>query len=274
VAGKRLLHDQRIARSSGNAKLDLASAGEADTDVRLHDWSLVQRDGRYLARATGQDFAFTLDLNETQPLLLQGDQGLSRKGPQAAQASYYYSLPQLRVSGELTLAGTPMPVTGRAWLDHEWSQSLMPSQAVGWDWIGMNLNDGSALTAFRLRDKAGVTVWAGGSWRADGAAKPVIFAPEEVDFKAVRLWKSPASGATYPVQWTIGFPNTPLDTGLAAAGSRRYTVQALVDNQELDSRSSTGAIYWEGLSDLQNEQGQTIGRGYLEMTGYASPLKL
>lgn len=274
VAGKRLLHDQRIARSSGDARVDLASASEADTDLSLRDWSLVRRNGVYLARASGQEFAFTLDLSETQPLLLQGDQGLSRKGPEATQASYYYSLPQLRVSGQLTLAGVAVPVTGRAWLDHEWSHSLMPSDAVGWDWIGMNLNDGSALTAFRLRDKAGMTVWAGGSWRAKAAAKPVIFAPVEVDFKPVRFWKSLSSGATYPVQWTIGVPRSIPDASPATTALRRYTVQALIDNQELDSRSSTGAIYWEGLSDLKNEQGQTIGRGYLEMTGYASPLKL
>ena len=275
VTGQRLLHDQRLARSSGQASVDLASASEQDTRVNLRDWSLVHAaDGSYLAQASGKEFALTLTLNETQPLLLQGDQGLSRKGPQPAQASYYYSLPQLQVSGELTLAGIATPVTGRAWLDHEWSQSLMPPQAVGWDWMGMNLNDGGALTAFRLRDKAGATVWAGGSWRANGTTKPVIFLPEEVDFKAVRLWESPASGAIYPVQWTIGLPTTGLDASPATASSRRYTVQALVDNQELDSRSSTGAIYWEGLSDLHNEQGQTIGRGYLEMTGYASPLKL
>ncbi len=276
VAGQRLLHDQRIARSSGNESVDLASSSASGTDVGLRDWSLRHQNGLYLARVSARDFAFALTLNETQPLLLQGDQGLSRKGPQAAQASYYYSVPQLSVSGELTLAGKPMAVTGRAWLDHEWSQSLLHPDAVGWDWIGMNLQNGSALTAFRLRRKDGSALWAGGSWREAGAVKPVIFSPEDVTFKPVRLWKSQASGATYPVEWAIEIRNAAIGagTGVAAAGARAFVVRALVDNQELDSRNSTGAIYWEGLSDLQDAQGKTVGRGYLEMTGYASALRL
>lgn len=173
VTGQRLLHDQRIARSSGDAQVDLAQASETDTDVSLRDWSLQRQGSSYLARANGAGFAFELALQETQPLLLQGDAGLSRKGPEASQTSFYYSLPQLRVSGQLTLDGQRQAVTGRAWLDHEWSQSILAPQAVGWDWIGMNLFDGSALTAFRLRDKTGGTVWAGGSWRASGSATPV-----------------------------------------------------------------------------------------------------
>jgi len=267
VAGQRLLHDQRIARSSGDTQVDLTQASETDTDVSLRDWSLQRRGNNYLARANGKGFAFELNLQETQPLLLQGDQGLSRKGPEASQSSFYYSLPQLRVTGQLTLDGQRQAVTGRAWLDHEWSQSVLAPQAVGWDWIGMNLNDGSALTAFRLRDKTGGTVWAGGSWRAQGSSTPVVFAPDQVNFEPGRLWTSPASAAVYPVEWQVtvaGVWPTP----------KRFTVRALVDNQELDSSRSTGAIYWEGLSELLDEQGQAVGRGYLEMTGYARALKL
>ena len=286
VAGQRLLHDQRIARSSGAASVDLAGASTQDTDVRLRDWSLKRQGNSYRAHMRGQHFAFSLNLQQTQPVLLQGDQGLSRKGPQAAQASFYYSLPQLQVTGELTLAGKVLPIEGRAWLDHEWSESLLHPQAVGWDWIGMNLKDGSALTAFRLRNSTGDALWAGGSWRARGMAEPLVFAPQDVRFTPQRSWKSPASGATYPVQWALDVrhPAAGMTAGAASAtadGSafgapawQRYTVQALVDNQELDSQRATGAIYWEGLSDLLNAQNQPVGRGYLEMTGYASPLRV
>jgi predicted secreted hydrolase len=267
VTGQRLRHDQRIARSSGNTDVDLAQASETDTDVTLRDWSLQRRGTSYQSRANGEGFAFDLSLQETQPLLLQGDLGLSRKGPEASQSSFYYSLPQLRVSGQLTLDGQRQTVTGRAWLDHEWSQSIMAPQAVGWDWIGMNLNDGSALTAFRLRDKTGGTVWAGGSWRAQGSSTPVVFASDQVSFQPGRLWTSPASAAVYPVEWRVTVPG-------ASSAPRHFTVRALVDNQELDSSRSTGAIYWEGLSELLDEQGQAVGRGYLEMTGYARALKL
>jgi len=271
VANQRLRHDQRIARSSGSASVDLARASLTDTEVQLHDWSLVRRTEHYQAQAQGQDFAFKLRLLETQPLLLQGTQGFSQKGPQAAQASFYYSLPQLSVIGDLTLAGETLPVVGHAWLDHEWSQALLHPQAVGWDWIGMNLHDGTALTAFRLRDKVGGTLWAGGSWRTKGTPAALIFAPEQVIFKPVRWWQSPVSHTQYPVQWALELRHPALGVGTSV---QHFTVHALVDNQELDSRLSTGAIYWEGLSELRDAQGQALGRGYLEMTGYASPLRL
>jgi predicted secreted hydrolase len=125
----------------------------------------------------------------------------------------------------------------------------------------MNLDDGSALTAFRLRRRDGAPYWAGGSWRRPGKATR-DFGPGEVTFEPQRLWTSPRSKARYPVAWTIATP----------AG--RFAVQALLDDQELDSRASTGAIYWEGLSDLFAADGTRAGRGYLEMTGYATPLVL
>ena len=149
VAGRKLWHDQRIAREG----FGIAQASQSDTDIRLRDWSLRRAGTRYQAKAVAGDFSFDLVLNETQTILLQGERGLSRKGPQPEQSSYYYSLPQLQVSGTLGLGKENLPVQGTAWLDHEWSQSLLDPLAVGWDWIGMNLLDGGALTAFQLRDK-------------------------------------------------------------------------------------------------------------------------
>ncbi|WP_198971745.1 lipocalin-like domain-containing protein [Xylophilus sp. ASV27] len=270
LAAGRLLHDQRIARWSGEPDnpADLATASVQDTALALGDWRLRRAgDGAYHARLPASDFTLDLQLRETQPLLLQGDAGLSRKGPDPAQASYYYSLPQLAVTGALTLQGqrfaldTPGARSGVAWLDHEWSDELLHPEAVGWDWIGINLFDGSALTAFGLRRRDGSTLWAGGSFRARGG--PVQpFAPESVQFAPGRRWRSPRTGADYPVAWDIATP----------AG--RFAVQALLDDQELDSRGSTGAVYWEGLSELRDAAGAVLGRGYLEMTGYVAALRL
>ena len=248
------LHDQRISRWSGAGASALGHAGLDDGVVQLGPWSL-RRDGQaWRARVPARGFALDLTLTRTQPLLLQGDGGFSRKGPEEAQASHYYSEAQLQ-------AAAADGSRGRAWLDHEWSDLVLHPQAVGWDWIGINLFDGSALTAFVLRKQDGSALWAGGSFRAAGGAVQA-FTPEQVRFTAGRRWQSPDSGTAYPVQWHVDTP----------AG--RFEVRALLDAQELDSRHSTGTIYWEGLSELLGAQGRRVGLGYLEMTGYAAPLRL
>ena len=262
----RLRHDQRIARSG----FGIAQAQVGDTAITLRDWQLTRapsptdvRASRYTAQVASDSagFGFELLFDTTQPLLLQGDAGLSKKGPSEADTSRYYSEPQLAARGSLTLEGKRIEVQGRAWLDHEWSDSFIPPQAIGWDWIGMNLDDGSALTAFRLRRADGSSVYAGGSFRAPGQTTR-NFGPDEVRFTPVRLWSSAATRARYPVQWNVATP----------AGV--FRINAVLDNQELDSRASAGAVYWEGLSELLDERGQRVGRGYLEMTGYAAALRL
>jgi predicted secreted hydrolase len=265
VQGKRMWHDQRIARWSGETPgqnpADNASASMRDTGVILRDWSLLREGSDLRARLTAEDFSMDLRFGSTQAVLLQGQQGLSRKGPDTRQSSYYYSLPQLKASGVLTLQGTPAKAdTGTAWLDHEWSEEMLAGGAVGWDWMGINLFDGSALTAFRLRDAQGNAIWDDGSFRS--GATQYTFSQGEVIFKPVRFWQSPLSRARYPVEWVV---RTPADF---------YTVKAAVDNQELDSRNSTGAIYWEGLCEVWDSNNHRVGRGYLEMTGYASALRL
>ena len=260
VQGQKLWHDQRIAR----AGFGVAVASTQDTQLKLNDWTL-QRDtaepSRYNASLPATDFALQLQMNETQPLMLQGQNGLSRKGPEARQASYYYSHPQLNTRGKITLQGQTFDVAGKAWLDHEWSEELLHPDAKGWDWIGMNLDDGSALTAFQLRTASGGAIWDGGSFRS-AKGERTIFKRGDVTFKPVRRWISPLTQASYPVEWQV---RTPTET---------YTVKAVIDKQELDSRASTGAVYWEGLSELINSQGHRVGRGYLEMTGYAAALRL
>jgi len=263
LAARRLRHDQRIARSG----FGIAEASVADTALALRDWRLLRSGGagasRYAASAASDSagFAFDLELAATQPLLLQGEDGVSRKGPRREQFSRYYSEPQLDVRGTLAVEGRPAAVAGRAWLDHEWSDAYMDPGAVGWDWIGMNLDDGSALMAFRMRRADGSTLWSGGSHRRVGGAKR-DFADGEVVFTPGRAWTSAASSTRYPVEWQVSTP------------SGVFGVRALLDDQELDSRTSTGAIYWEGLALLVDGAGGRVGRGYLEMTGYAKPLVL
>lgn len=253
----KLLHDQKIAR----AGLGLAEAQEGNTRLSLHQWKMQREtDGSYQVQLPARDFVLSLNMKPTQPLLLQGQQGYSRKGPKAAQASYYYSEPQLNVSGKITRAGKTLAVQGKAWLDHEWSTSVLDTAAVGWDWVGANLDDGSALMAFRIRTKDGSTLWNHATLRAANG-KLTHYTGDALRFTPQRQWRSPRTGASYPVALQVDTGNT------------RWLLTPLQDDQELDSRQSTGAVYWEGAVKVTRD-GQPAGHAYLELTGYLKPLKL
>jgi predicted secreted hydrolase len=252
----RLWQDQRIRRVG----LGLAGAAEGNTDVWIEGWSLKNTGSGYSAKIDAEDFSFDLSLSETQAALINGDGGVSRKGPQEKSASYYYSLPHLRVAGTLSRKGIATAVTGEAWFDHEWSSEYLDAEASGWDWIGLNLADGSALMAFRIRGLQGEQRWAGGSYRGtDGQVR--ILQPQEIDFREIRRWVSPRTGTSYPVEWRV------------RAASHELTLQPLLDDQENDTRLSTGAIYWEGAVRAF-EHNELAGRGYLELTGYGERLRL
>jgi predicted secreted hydrolase len=227
----RLLHDQRAAR----AGFSLAHAELDRTGVWIDDWRLEQNGERYDARIPAREFDLELSFFARQ-LVLQGEQGFSRKGHRPHEASYYYSRPHLNVVGKLN----GRDVEGTAWLDHEWSSAYMAPEAAGWDWCGINLHDGGSRMAFRMRDKAGGT-----HFNSGGMLKPL------------RTWKSPRTGVAYPVEMALD----------------DLVLKPLMDDQELDSRASTGTIYWEGAVRVLRKDAE-VGRGYLELTGYWKPMKL
>ncbi len=252
----RLWQDQRLAR----AALGLAGTSTADTHAWLDRWYLERRGGHYVTRIDADEFGFELTLRRTQEPLVNGRDGYSQKGPAPESASLYYSVPQLEVTGTIRRAGRRDSVRGHAWLDHEWSSALLDRDATGWDWIGINLDDGGALMLFRLRDAQGGRHWAGGTLRrADGSIR--VFAPDEVEFEPGRRWRSPRTGVEYPVSWRV------------RAAGLELTLEPLMDDQESDTRASTGAIYWEGAVTAFTA-GRRLGRGYLELTGYGERLRL
>lgn len=252
----RLRHDQRAAREG----FGLASAAEGDTEVRIGDWRLSRDRHGYRATILAREFGLDLGFATDAPPLLQGEAGYSRKGPRPAQASYYYSRPHLRVNGGIEVDGRRLAVSGEAWLDHEWSSEYLAQEAVGWDWTGINFADGSALMAFRIRDRAGGSFWAGGSHR-DARGRLTVFAPRDIEFAPLRYWRSPRTGATYPVAMRV------------RAGALQIELDPLMDDQELDARASTGTVYWEGAVRARGGT-EVLGRGYLELTGYAGRLNL
>jgi predicted secreted hydrolase len=251
----KLRHDQRIARAMPR----LAEAGERETHVFIDDWSLERRGDAYHAKVPAEGFELDLVLTPTQPALLQGEAGFSRKGPAENQASYYYSEPHLAVTGSIRIGDERIEAKGGAWLDHEWSSQYLARDAVGWDWVGLNLDNGAALMAFRYRDRAGNTVWAGGTLRAPGA-KARAFAKDEVRFTPLRNWKSPRTGTTWPIAMVV------------SVAGEEWRLEPLMEDQELDARASTGTLYWEGAVRATGPGGARA-RGYLELTGYAEPVR-
>jgi len=260
----KLLLDERIARTG----FGLVEASTGDTDVRLDGWSL-KRDpvtDTYVGRIAARGFTLNFRAASQGPPWLQGDGGMSRKGALATQASYYYSRPQLQVEAEVGVAAeaAPTKMKGVAWLDHEWSSSALASDAAGWDWVGMNLDDGSALLAFQIRQQGAapgdVPLQRYAAFRyPDGRTR--LIDPTTVRFTPLKQWTSARSRASWPIAQRI------------QVGDRTFETVPLMPDQELDSRLTTGAVYWEGASTLL-EGGRTVGRGYLEMTGYVKPLRL
>ncbi|HEV2746045.1 MAG TPA: carotenoid 1,2-hydratase [Allosphingosinicella sp.] len=251
----KLVHDQKAAR----AGFGIAEARTGDAGITLLGWSLRRQAASFRAQVPAQGFALDLVFTPTQPLMKNGAGGYSRKGPKPEQASYYYSLPHLRVAGSVARDGTQLPVKGTAWLDREWSSTLLPPGAAGWDWAGLNLDDGGALMAFRIRAGDGRTLYGGGTLRRpDG--RQISLGPADVRFVPVRRWRSPATGAVYPIEadLLVRLPE----------GTRRYRLRPLFDAQELDSRAGGMPVYWEGAVTTAG------GRGYLELTGYAEALTL
>jgi len=257
-----LIPAQRAARKG----LGLAHASRSDTEVAIANWSLLRdADDVYQAHITDASLAIELSFRARAQPLLQGDAGFSRKGPRPTQASYYYSRPQLEVRGTIGVDARRDTVEGVAWLDHEWSSEILDPSAVGWDWVGLNLDDGSALTAFRIRTRDGATLWSYArqavlatphpspagkpAWHAQRADEP------SVRFEPLRHWTSPRTGVRYPVAMRLSID------------ARTFTLEPLFDDQELDTRATTGVVYWEGAVRVL-EAGRVIGRGYLELTGY------
>jgi predicted secreted hydrolase len=256
-AGGRLLHAERAGRANLGAGFSTT-----DCDVHIGAWRMQRRDsgdGEHFRLAV-QDagFAFDLLLKPSQALLPQGDRGWSQKGPRPELASHYLSWPQLRVEGTLTLDGKRRPALGRAWFDHEWSSEVLGPGSVGWDWIGINLDDGSALMAFRIRDADGGTVYAHAALR-DAGGRLTQFGPGEVAFEPLRRWTSPRNGAHYPVRMAI------------RCGPHRIETAPVLDDQEITARRPLPVSYWEGLVAIR---GTLTGRGYLELTGYSAALNL
>ncbi len=249
----------RFARKLSREALGLAGAETAPLRVWIDDWSLAAEAASpapWRLRAAQPGYELELTLHALAPPVLNGEAGLSRKSGEPGAATYYYSIPRLTVHGRLIREGHPLSLQGLAWLDREWGSGALSAQEVGWDWFALQLNDGTALMFYALRDRnGGRDVHSAGTWiEAGGAVRPLSNA--EVAIEVTSHWTN-AQGDRYPSAWRLRVPALALD--LAA--------HPVLADQEL----RTTPRYWEGAVDVGGtRQGVSLsGRGYVELVGYA-----
>jgi predicted secreted hydrolase len=241
--------------------LELAGAVSSPLRLWVLDWFAVGTgDGatpfplRLYAREG--DVALDLSLEQGKPIVLQGDRGHSKKGPEPDNASYYYSLTRMPTSGSITVGGQRFEVRGETWMDREWSTRVLSPDQIGWNWFALRLDDGRELMFFHLRRRDGAKdVWSSGVIvDRDGTSR--LLGADDVTVEPSGVWTSPRSHIAYPAAFRLVVPAAALDV----------RVVPLLADQELDLTFR----YWEGAVRVEGETGgkPAKGLGYLELTGY------
>jgi len=239
-----------------------AARGFYGARVWLHDWEFKQTgsdDFQIIAQQDGVHLE--LDLSSLKAPVLQGVQGYSQKGPQAGNASIYYSLTRLQAAGSISVNGTPVEVSGSAWMDHEYSTSALGADQVGWDWFALQLDDDTELMVYTLRKADGSLDEFSRGILIEPDGSSISLQRDDFSIEVLNTWVSPTSGAQYPAGWLIKVPGYDLELGVTPA----------LADQELQ----LSFIYWEGAVTLTGSRGgKTInGVGYAELTGYARSMQ-
>lgn len=245
VAAGRHLAAERFSRGHPA----LAGAQASPFNVHLEDWRLASTGDDFsplqLTAGTA-DFAADLLLATTRPVILQGDRGLSRKGPD--NASYYYSVPRIDARGEIAVGDATYTVSGLAWLDREWSTRVLAETYAGWDWFAFHLDDGRDLMLYRLRRVDGLVDPFNSGSLGDGGGSRTLTAGD-FTLTPLEYWRG------WPVAWRLE---------LAHEDRQEYVVRAAINDQVMD-----GSVrYWEGMAYLDDAEGRRRGSGYMELTGY------
>jgi len=272
--GQRFLYDQRsevgarVDRSVSSSGFDLSIQGDLSPgipDLAASPWTMVGASG--IDHLTGQGTSveglpfgldLSLDANGLPPALHDTD-GYIDFG--AAGGSYYYSRTRMGATGSVTLDGETIPVTGDAWFDHQWGDFIAVG-AGGWDWFAVNLADDTDLTLSMVRDAAGGYPLVYGTLvDADGATRHLT--RDDFEVTVTKTWESPRTRAMYPAGWHISVPDESLVIDLAPS----------VADQELDTRDTTGVVYWEGsqIVSATRDGLPVAGEAYVELTGYLPP---
>jgi len=255
-------HRFRFAVKRSRAALGLAGAQADPFRVWVGNWRIGQERkrgataGAWRLQAAERGYVLSLTARPLMPPVPNGEQGLSRKSGEPGDATYYYSIPRIAVQGTLVRDGRPLRVRGLAWLDREWGSGSLGPQEAGWDWFGLQLDDGSSLMFYSLRDRNGAQdPYSAGTW-VDARDQARRLARSDVRIEVLAHWTD-RSGTRYPSRWRLLAPALGLD----------LTVHPILADQELLS----SLRYWEGAVEVAGTRaGRAVrGRGYVELVGYA-----
>ncbi|MGC9965401.1 MAG: lipocalin-like domain-containing protein [Syntrophobacteraceae bacterium] len=260
ISSKEFLHSDKMSR----AALGLAGAREADGrfEIFIDGCNAAITPALHHLGAKAADFSFSLDLAALKGPVAHGDAGWSMKGEGPGEASCYYSISRLEVSGNVAVGGRERPVRGTAWMDHEFSSAPLNPRFAGWDWFGLQFSDGTELMVYLMREKNGKYGMVSSGTFVDREGKPARLFSGDFRLLTLKTWKSPHSGALYPASWLLEV--IPLDL--------RIKIIPNLADQEMQTARSTHITYWEGSvrAEGSGAQGRAVdGEGYAELTGYA-----
>ncbi len=262
ISRQRFHHDERVAR--GALGMAGAESSDASSTIFLNDWKASIGQSLHQLKASSESIAIDLSATPLKPLVLQGREGYSRKGPQPEQASCYYSYTRLQIRGHIRIDGKNIPVSGLAWMDHEFSSAPLDRDLVGWDWFSLQFENQSELMIYLLRNRdGGYSLQSAGTF-VTPAGESLHLTHEAMMMEVLEQWKSPHSDAEYPSKWRIRIPSLEVDV----------QVVPRIKDQELHTPGSTRITYWEGSVSAGGMVGgdPVMGEGYMELTGYAKPL--
>ena len=256
-------HVERTSRAGPG----LAGVSASDGRIWSGNWEIQLSETEQKLQAVDDRFDLHFSLRPEKPVVIQGEHGVSQKGAGAGRASHYLSLTRLAASGQIKLGRDTFNVTGLAWMDHEFFTQQLEANQIGWDWVGLQLEDKTELMLFRIRRHDGsADPYSSGTFvRADGIgihlrAHEFTFQPEK------EIWKSGITGAVYPIRWRVSVPSLGIEV----------TLTTPLPKQELTSNGVGGPSYWEGAITVSGRRGKVAatGAGYLEMTGYDKPFSI
>jgi predicted secreted hydrolase len=258
ISNSEFYFDEKFSRE-GN---QLAGAKISPINIWLEDWQIDQVGNEFYFNlpklkisATSANHSIDLTLKAVKPKVLLGDNGLSQKGKQVGNASYYYSYTRLETEGSITIEGNSIPVKGSSWMDREWSTSALDKDQAGWDWFALQLNDNTEIMYYQMRKRDGTPdrFSKGVIVDADGQSKPIK--REDVVLNVTNHWTASTENI-YPSGWTLEIPNENIS----------LSVFPRIKNQLMD----VSVRYWEGAVEIEGMKNKKpiLGKGYVELTGY------